>query len=635
MTTSTTNPIAATAGDALDAIVASAAGRARGSAPRGSAPIAFESVLAAETDATEGDGAANSRPGLDAAAREPRQAGRPDVPGATDPQPDHGRDDQHAVGRSRSHRGREAAETRPTDDPQAADAGASHDGAIATDAGAADPDGTGDQTRSTGAVGSVDGHRRPADPNDAVADPDPALVAAAVLTPAVAGAQLATKPEAKSETAGGDRSANASAATPATPASPAVPAGRALDGVAAPATPATPAVPSHEADGAQAGPQAPMAPAHPVAAAPGAGSGAPADGTTVTSGTGGGEARAFGAPAAPGATAPASATPASATVVPAAWASASSAAAASNDADPAAPARRVNRGRGAPAAGPRGDGMEAASAGGDPILPATASDVARARASIARIVAAGADDAVGPRHHLDGAAPPAGAVPAANVVAGTPAADTALAAIAAARQGTPAASSAASTSTTTSASVPAADRLAFEALDRIRTTVTAGVPGLESRIEDPELGTIRIVVSARLGETIRAEIIASDPAAARELTSGIDRALAAGAALPGNVDLRVRAEAAAAAPRADAHPGHGGGEHARPQDWTSAGSSFGGRQDGGADGAPGRDVDRVIPAHCSAPAPAHGRTRGLEPVPVAASSDAGALRPGTALDVRA
>jgi hypothetical protein len=87
-----------------------------------------------------------------------------------------------------------------------------------------------------------------------------------------------------------------------------------------------------------------------------------------------------------------------------------------------------------------------------------------------------------------------------------------------------------------------ADRAVAEALDRIRTTVTAGIPGLESRIEDPALGTIRVVVSGGKGELIHAELVTRDPEAARALAVSLERALAAGAALPAGVELRVRPE---------------------------------------------------------------------------------------------
>ena len=89
----------------------------------------------------------------------------------------------------------------------------------------------------------------------------------------------------------------------------------------------------------------------------------------------------------------------------------------------------------------------------------------------------------------------------------------------------------------------AADRVVAEALGRIRATVRGGVPGLESTIEDPRFGTIRILVAARPGETVKAELVAANPAAAGDLHDALSRAIAAGQVLPAGVELRVRPEA--------------------------------------------------------------------------------------------
>jgi hypothetical protein len=303
---------------------------------------------------------------------------------------------------------------------------------------------------------------------------------------------------------------------------------------------------------------------------------------------------------------------------------------------PAATGAARRDGRGRPVAAPveasttrARDGATATGAAA--ASPTAESDVARARASIARITAARVDDAADERRPDAGAKPAVAATPSAPVTQAGPSADAALAAIAAARgSGSPAAGPATQVSPTAATTALAADRVAFEAIDRITTTVMAGVPGLESRIDDPELGTIRIVVSARLGETIRAEIVARDPAAARELASGIDRALAAGATLPGNMDLRVRAEGAMPAARSDTHLGSGAGGQSGPQDQPSSGAFT----DAGGH-TPGRDADGGVLSHVLAPAPAQGRGRGLGPVPVAITSTTGSAHPGTALDVRA
>jgi hypothetical protein len=625
MTTSTISPVATAASDALDAPAASTIGRTSGGATWDAAPLGFQHVLAAETGATTSEGKPAATDGALGGARDLQQVGRSDAVGATDPQPDHGRDDEHAVGRTSADRGREATETSPTDgtanaddadDARAADAAPAPGAQAGSTNETAASDSTGEPASNAQAAGAGKGHRKSLLASVTAPVANQTAVAVALLTPAVTGTQQGATPGATGS-ADARPPRNANAATPADPAAPAIPAGKAADGIAVPATPATPAVPAH----------APAAAATPAPAAPGP---ATPTGAGATS------------PAVadlPAATAPTTALAADAAAVAAATGGPGSAIAATATSDSVAGMRQGDRSRGAAAGRPgRATGTEeSSSVDQGPDLPTTASDVARARASIARIVAAGADDGADARHRGGEGSGTQGAVPATSVLAATPAADAAQAAIAAARQASPATSSAPSATAAASAPsvVPAADRLAFEAIDRIRTTVTAGVPGLESRIEDPDLGTIRVVVSARVGETIRAEIVARDPAAARELASGIDRAIAAGAALPANVDLRVRSEAAASTARSDAHLGHSGGEHAASQDQSSAGSAFGGRADSGAGGTPGREAGRAAPTPVSALAPAHGRSRGLGPVPVAVSSTPGALRPGTALDVRA
>jgi hypothetical protein len=262
------------------------------------------------------------------------------------------------------------------------------------------------------------------------------------------------------------------------------------------------------------------------------------------------------------------------------------------------------------------------------IVPPDASDAARARSSIVRIASVSHPEHGGSTHSA-AAATDAAASSATKPTAPGPWADPALA-----LAGRLAGAAPASVITQAMAAAPAvaADRVALEAIDRITITTAGGVPGLESRIDDPVLGTIRIVVSARLGETVRAEIVARDPAAARELASGIDRALAGGAALPGNVDLHVRAESAAPAARADAHLGAGGGRgsHAGPQ-----GQPFADASTAGGDRPAGRDGDPSASLRAQAPTPQESRGRGRAAPPVAASVSPGSVHPGSALDVRA
>jgi hypothetical protein len=175
----------------------------------------------------------------------------------------------------------------------------------------------------------------------------------------------------------------------------------------------------------------------------------------------------------------------------------------------------------------------------------------------------------------------------------------------------------------------AADRVLADAIGRIRTTVEAGVPGLQSRIEDPELGSIQVLVSAHPGETIRAELIARDPAAARELAGALDRAFAAGATLPMGVDLHVRAAGAgirATAAETGLGWATGNGHHAQPQ------ADAGGRR---RDDAPAFAFGRQREGGREDAAPEHGRRHRPDQITVTPPASRRAARPGSALDVRA
>jgi hypothetical protein len=190
----------------------------------------------------------------------------------------------------------------------------------------------------------------------------------------------------------------------------------------------------------------------------------------------------------------------------------------------------------------------------------------------------------------------------------------------------------------TAGPVTGPDRAVAEALGRIRTTVAAGVPGLESRIDDPELGSIRVLVAAKPGETIRAELIARDPAAARELTAALDRAFAAGATLPNGVDLRVRADGAVRPAAAEAGLGWASGDQRHASGQPAGGDQ---RPDDASAWAFGRDPAGRDPAGRE-PEPGSGRGRSHRPDPVTVnpstvnpSTARGGVRSGTALDVRA
>jgi hypothetical protein len=184
-----------------------------------------------------------------------------------------------------------------------------------------------------------------------------------------------------------------------------------------------------------------------------------------------------------------------------------------------------------------------------------------------------------------------------------------------------------------------ADRVVAEALNRIRTTVQAGVPGLESRIDDPQLGSIRVLVSGRPGETIRAELVAADPAAARELTAALERAVAGGATLPAGVDLHVRTDSIHRPSAADAHLGSGANQGGRtnpdgqaPDRRGDDGGTFGFGQASAGGGHEAMPEPRNEPRADHQP---HGRERRPDPVPAARAATPIAVRNGAALDVRA
>jgi hypothetical protein len=150
----------------------------------------------------------------------------------------------------------------------------------------------------------------------------------------------------------------------------------------------------------------------------------------------------------------------------------------------------------------------------------------------------------------------------------------------------------------------AADRVLAQVVDRLRSFATDGTPGLETRFDDPQLGSLRLVVSGRAGETIQAEIVALDAKSAEAIGRAIEHAAATSTALHG-IALQVRTADASGAgtgghpgARRDADPRDGDPRHA-------AGRPFDGR--GGAEaGDPGRrDRDGE---------PSFSRVAGLDPI---------------------
>jgi hypothetical protein len=171
------------------------------------------------------------------------------------------------------------------------------------------------------------------------------------------------------------------------------------------------------------------------------------------------------------------------------------------------------------------------------------------------------------------------------------------------------------------------DATVAAALTRIRTTLEAGVPGLESSIQDPVFGTIRVLVAARPGETIRAELVAANAAIAGELAGALDRALAAGATLPAGVEVRVRADSAVRPAAADQglNSSLGDGRGSAPQ--PDAGDR---RRDDAPSWSFGRESDARPDGGTR-----NGRTHRPDPIDPAFPVSRRGARPGSALDVRA
>jgi hypothetical protein len=122
---------------------------------------------------------------------------------------------------------------------------------------------------------------------------------------------------------------------------------------------------------------------------------------------------------------------------------------------------------------------------------------------------------------------------------------------------------AADVSTAASADPANADRLLDQVIGQIRLHGGNVVPSLETRLHDPQLGSLRLVLLGRAGETIHAELIAADPATADAISRAADRAIAGSLSLAG-IDLRIRSEGGSFQAS--------GGNHGRP-DEAAAGFS--------------------------------------------------------------
>jgi hypothetical protein len=170
-------------------------------------------------------------------------------------------------------------------------------------------------------------------------------------------------------------------------------------------------------------------------------------------------------------------------------------------------------------------------------------------------------------------------------------------------------------SSTASVDSASADRLLDQVVGQIRLHGANGVPGLESRFHDPQLGSLRLVIVGRAGETVRAELIAADPATADALVRAADRAVSGSLGLAG-IDLRIRSEAGSF----QANAGTNGRSDDRPAGFagndngTAGTSQQAGRDDPGSDrnstasAGQARQTSRLAPV-ATRPTTSNARTR--------------------------
>jgi hypothetical protein len=111
-------------------------------------------------------------------------------------------------------------------------------------------------------------------------------------------------------------------------------------------------------------------------------------------------------------------------------------------------------------------------------------------------------------------------------------------------------------------------------VEQIRTVVGSSSPALETRLHDPELGTVRLLVAGRAGEVVRAEVVVADARIADALAQAVDRS-SAGHGLAG-IDLRIRTDSGlgAGSTGAGSTPDRGGRD-ASLDGWAGAGGGGG------------------------------------------------------------
>ena len=155
----------------------------------------------------------------------------------------------------------------------------------------------------------------------------------------------------------------------------------------------------------------------------------------------------------------------------------------------------------------------------------------------------------------------------------------------------------------TEAAIADVQHLLDRVIQQIRTVGTHSDPALEARLQDPELGTVRVLVAGRAGEVVRAVLFVSDQGIADALTRAADRT-ATSHGLAG-IDLHIRTEP----PRAEAGANgwgsgpDGGRPDTDPRGWSGTPGGFDrglqqGRRDphSGSTGPGGPAVTLPLPA---------------------------------------
>jgi hypothetical protein len=187
----------------------------------------------------------------------------------------------------------------------------------------------------------------------------------------------------------------------------------------------------------------------------------------------------------------------------------------------------------------------------------------------------------------------------------------------------------------------AADRLMNQVVGTIHTYQTSAGPALEARINDSNLGDVRLIVTGRAGEIVQAQLVVRDRVTADAIDAAAARMHSSGDALAG-VSVSVRSEGGGSATG-----GRAGGSAFEAAGWT-AGGGYGAGSGPGPNGGHGQGV-----ANQNAAAGGNGTggqsgtgdgSRGTpRPAPIALPTAATSDRPtprtprsgGPSLDIRA